>query len=306
MPIGIIIYKKNEESWRRLRTYVLRSTYGFIRDRYVLCAREGDTHFRWSRSRNKIRERDSYRVLSVRIYVLRTTRGRTLRYVAIAKRMLRSILRRRRSHGIPPAYVIVWKSFFSIEIKTGGRFHKILGIDVNADQSEIKRAFRERALRYHPDKPGGSTVRFQALREAYEALSSSEDLKVEDSLLEDLKESVHHKDYARAWCAWDSMIDRGMPVDIDAFSWIFRAERDFGRGSERDVLAELRRAREANLMNEGIVEATVYNMYLSTLANRGKCGIDRAMDLLNRMDELALDVDQSVAQRVFTYFSGVS
>ena len=34
-------------------------------------------------------------------------------------------------------------------------YYKILGIEKNADASEIKRAYRKLAHKYHPDKEGG-------------------------------------------------------------------------------------------------------------------------------------------------------
>ena len=48
--------------------------------------------------------------------------------------------------------------------------YDILGIDEDADEAEIKQAFRRRALEVHPDKPGGSHEEFIKVREAYECL----------------------------------------------------------------------------------------------------------------------------------------
>ena len=50
--------------------------------------------------------------------------------------------------------------------------YEILGIDRGADEDEIKRAFRKRALEVHPDKNGGSHEEFIKVREAYECLIS--------------------------------------------------------------------------------------------------------------------------------------
>ncbi|ESL08451.1 chaperone DnaJ protein [Trypanosoma rangeli SC58] len=51
--------------------------------------------------------------------------------------------------------------------------YRILGLSPNASKEEIKRAYHRLALRYHPDGgPEGSTRRFQAVNEAYEALRS--------------------------------------------------------------------------------------------------------------------------------------
>jgi curved DNA-binding protein CbpA len=45
-----------------------------------------------------------------------------------------------------------------------------LGILRSASTSEVRRAYREKALRQHPDK-GGDAVQFQAIQSAYETLS---------------------------------------------------------------------------------------------------------------------------------------
>ena len=49
--------------------------------------------------------------------------------------------------------------------------YEILGIDMNANEAEIKQAFRKKALEFHPDK-GGDPEEFIKIREAYEFLIS--------------------------------------------------------------------------------------------------------------------------------------
>jgi hypothetical protein len=48
--------------------------------------------------------------------------------------------------------------------------HEILGVDEDADETEIKQAFRDRARETHPDKIGGDGEEFKKVREAYELL----------------------------------------------------------------------------------------------------------------------------------------
>ncbi len=53
-------------------------------------------------------------------------------------------------------------------------YYKLLGVERNADEKEIKRAFRKLAVKYHPDKnPGDKRAedRFKEINEAYEVLS---------------------------------------------------------------------------------------------------------------------------------------
>lgn len=49
-------------------------------------------------------------------------------------------------------------------------YYKILGVSENASQEEIKKAFRELAKKYHPDK-GGDPEMFKKIVEAYRVLS---------------------------------------------------------------------------------------------------------------------------------------
>jgi len=50
-------------------------------------------------------------------------------------------------------------------------YYDILGVDRQATPDAIKRAYRQKASLYHPDKEGGSKVKFQEVEEAYRILS---------------------------------------------------------------------------------------------------------------------------------------
>ena len=53
-------------------------------------------------------------------------------------------------------------------------YYDILGIGKNANEDEIKRAFRKKAHEYHPDKTGGSDVKFKEINKAYQTLGNPE------------------------------------------------------------------------------------------------------------------------------------
>lgn len=48
----------------------------------------------------------------------------------------------------------------------------VLGVAPDADETTIRRAFRERARDLHPDAPGGDEAAFRRVRAAYERLRS--------------------------------------------------------------------------------------------------------------------------------------
>lgn len=50
-------------------------------------------------------------------------------------------------------------------------YYKVLGVDKNFSDDEIKKAYRELAHKYHPDKTGGDEAKFKEINEAYQVLS---------------------------------------------------------------------------------------------------------------------------------------
>jgi len=53
-------------------------------------------------------------------------------------------------------------------------YYHILGIQKNATEEEIKKAYRKLAHQYHPDKTGGSADKFKEISEAYQILADKE------------------------------------------------------------------------------------------------------------------------------------
>ena len=51
-------------------------------------------------------------------------------------------------------------------------YYKILGIERQASQNDITKAFRKLAHRYHPDKQGGDVNKFKEVNEAYQVLNN--------------------------------------------------------------------------------------------------------------------------------------
>ncbi len=63
-------------------------------------------------------------------------------------------------------------------------YYKILGVDRNATEDEIKKAYRKLAMKYHPDRNPGkekeANQKFKQLNEAYEVLGDPEKRKQYD------------------------------------------------------------------------------------------------------------------------------
>ena len=63
-------------------------------------------------------------------------------------------------------------------------YYKIMGVERDASQDEIKRAYRKLARKYHPDvsKASDAEERFKEVGEAYEALKDPEKRAAYDQL----------------------------------------------------------------------------------------------------------------------------
>jgi DnaJ domain len=70
----------------------------------------------------------------------------------------------------------------------GKDYYKILGVKRNANEKQIKKAYRKLALKWHPDKNDDkelATKKFAEISTAYEVLSDEEKRKVYDQFGED-------------------------------------------------------------------------------------------------------------------------
>ena len=103
-------------------------------------------------------------------------------------------------------------------------YYKVLGVNRDATQDEIKKAFRKLAVKYHPDKNPGNKeaeARFKEITEAHEVLGDPEKRRRYDQLGENWTrtEGETYDD----WFARNANIFRGE----DSYSFTTDAEEIF-------------------------------------------------------------------------------
>jgi curved DNA-binding protein CbpA len=77
--------------------------------------------------------------------------------------------------------------------------YESLGVDRDADQDTIKKAYKRKAMESHPDRDGGSEQAFQCIQRAYSVLSDPERRKLYDETgmdgleSQEQEESIHEQ-----------------------------------------------------------------------------------------------------------------
>ena len=56
------------------------------------------------------------------------------------------------------------------------KYRNILGVPINANKDDIKKAYKQKALSCHPDKTGGSDNEFVKISEAYNKLLAAKNV----------------------------------------------------------------------------------------------------------------------------------
>jgi len=160
-------------------------------------------------------------------------------------------------------------------------YYKILGVDRNADEKEIKRAYRKLARQFHPDvNPGDKRAeeRFKEINEAYEVLSDPEKRTKYDQLGASWQQGGDPSHFD--WSQWTTGAPGGVRFEwsgdlgdlfggggADVFSDFFRAifgDMGLRTGGAQDLFrsASRRAARGQDL--EANVEITLEEAYHGT------------------------------------------
>jgi curved DNA-binding protein len=110
-------------------------------------------------------------------------------------------------------------------------YYKILGVDKKATNSEIKKAYRKLAMKYHPDRNKGdksAEEMFKKVSEAYAVLSDAEKRKQYDTFgASDFRQRYSQEDIFRSFNFGDIFKEFGF--DNGSFSNIFMGGGGSGR-----------------------------------------------------------------------------
>ena len=122
-------------------------------------------------------------------------------------------------------------------------YYRLLGVERNADEDEIKKAYRKMAMQYHPDRNGAADAeaRFKEIAEAYEVLIDPERRQLYDRYGEaGLKQGAggfHHVDLAEALSIF--MRDFGGLGGFEAIFGGGRQQTEARRGQDIRVTVKL-------------------------------------------------------------------
>lgn len=109
-------------------------------------------------------------------------------------------------------------------------YYKIMGVEREATQDEIKRAYRKLARKYHPDvsKEPDAETRFKEMGEAYEVLKHPDKRSAYDQLGNDIKSGQEFRPPPNWDQGFEFHGDGADSVNAEQFSEFF--ESLFGRG----------------------------------------------------------------------------
>ncbi len=111
-------------------------------------------------------------------------------------------------------------------------YYKILGVERNASEADIKKAYRKLAMKYHPDKnPGNKAAedKFKEINEANEVLSDAKKRAHFDQIGESYNQWQQRGGNANDfnWDDWASRSSGGVRVDVGDMSDMFGGFSDF-------------------------------------------------------------------------------
>jgi molecular chaperone DnaJ len=148
-------------------------------------------------------------------------------------------------------------------------FYKLLGVERNASDADIKKSYRSKAMKFHPDRnadnPEEAEAKFKQIKEAYEVLSDPKKRAAYDQFGHaGVDPSMGGR--AGGFSAGEGFGD----VFGDVFGDIFGGGRQRGGGGGVQRGSDLRHIMEVTL--EEAVAGTEQKIHIPVLVGCGECG----------------------------------
>lgn len=126
-------------------------------------------------------------------------------------------------------------------VLAGQDYYKLLGVDRNADEKQIRNAYRQLSKKYHPDKnPDDESAqhKFMEISNAYDVLMDSEKRQIydrfgEEGLQNGGQQQQQHNDPFRGF--FGQQFNQGPPRGQDVQTFVEYSLKDFYNGNNHDL-----------------------------------------------------------------------
>lgn len=155
-------------------------------------------------------------------------------------------------------------------------YYQVLGVEKNATQEEIKKAFHRLAHKYHPDK-GGDEKKFKEINEAYQVLSDAKKRQQYDQFGRTFDQAGagagQQWDFNWSWQNNPSSRGQGeQEFEFEDLGDIFENFFSFGGGARRAAKKDIKKGKDIQIDIEISLEETLKTIHRKvTLAKQVTC-----------------------------------
>jgi len=156
-------------------------------------------------------------------------------------------------------------------------YYELLGVDKKASKDEIKKAFRNLAHKYHPDKKGGDAEKFKEINEAYSVLSDDKKRAEYDAYGRTFSGNTNQGGFNGFDFSQFTQGGEGFEFDLgDIFGDMFGTKRKEARRG-RDISIDLELSFEESIFG---VERIILLNKTSTCDNCNGSGAEKGSDTM--------------------------